>query len=289
MHVRITYYFIVLVYPQVCYLNCIRILLEYGANPNCSYRCNLTPLHVLIFTISENITLNCGAPEKKLNFEFIQNLLVLLLHHGLDCNVRVSVNTQHILQSCADMVQNIRSVEDLLCIHQLSLTLIQHGADPDTHLSNKSLISIFVNENDTQDASHIYPTPEAIENRNSFRNGSKNYILYYYVTLIMKKDSILMDPNSNFAKVIYLFYFTMEHEFLYACLKSLHTQYISQVPAKSTENLVNLIKDLYKTPRSLKQMARLKIYQCIQRRPAVNVSKLNLPLTLKDYILNFDL
>ena len=34
---------------KVCYLNCVRILLKYGANPNCSSRSNLTPLHVLNF------------------------------------------------------------------------------------------------------------------------------------------------------------------------------------------------------------------------------------------------
>ncbi|KAG5882329.1 hypothetical protein JTB14_037614 [Gonioctena quinquepunctata] len=72
---------------KVCYLNCIRILLKNGANPNCSYRANLTPLHVLVFTVSENITLNCDI-QKELNFEFIKNLLILLLTHGLDPNER---------------------------------------------------------------------------------------------------------------------------------------------------------------------------------------------------------
>lgn len=272
----------------MCYLNCIRILLKYGASPNCSYRCNLTPLHVLIFSISENITLNCGT-QKKSNFEFIKDLLVLLLQHGLDCNLRVMTQAQHILQSCADMVQNVRSVEDMSCIHQLILTLMQYGADPDTHLSSQSLISMIYVENDLQSNGHIYPTSEALENRNSFRNGSKNTILYYYISLITKKEFILTDPNMNFAKIIYLFYFSMEHKPLYACLKSLYTQCIAQVPAKSTENLVMLIKDLCRQPRTLKQIARYKIYKCIGRKPAFNVSKLKLPSSLKEYILNFEL
>ena len=42
---------------KVCYLNCVRILCKFGANPNCSSRSNLTPLHVLVFTASENISL----------------------------------------------------------------------------------------------------------------------------------------------------------------------------------------------------------------------------------------
>lgn len=188
------------------------------------------------------------------------------------------------------MVQNVRSAEDMLCIYELTLTLLQYGADPNAHLSNKSLVSIFVNENDTQSGPHVsYPTPESLENRNSFRNGSKNYVLYYYISLVMKKESVLTDPNMNFAKIVHLFYFTMEHEPLYACLKSLYTQYIAQVPVKSTENLVTLIKDLYKVPRTLKQIARLSIYKSIGRKPAVNLGKLNLPPPLKEYILNFEL
>ena len=42
---------------KVCYLNCVRILLRFGANPNCSSRSNLTPLHVLNFAATENISL----------------------------------------------------------------------------------------------------------------------------------------------------------------------------------------------------------------------------------------
>jgi hypothetical protein len=55
---------------KVCYLNCVRILCKYGANPNCTSRSNLTPLHVLNFAATENIS--------------------LLLQHGLDPNVRFS-------------------------------------------------------------------------------------------------------------------------------------------------------------------------------------------------------
>lgn len=75
---------------QVCYVNCIRILLQHGANPNCSYRSNLTPLYVLIFTVGENLTLNCES-QKQSNFDFIKNILLLLLQHGLDCNTVSSI------------------------------------------------------------------------------------------------------------------------------------------------------------------------------------------------------
>ncbi|XP_055378624.1 ankyrin-3 isoform X2 [Condylostylus longicornis] len=118
---------------KVCYLNCIRILLQYGANPNCSYRSNLTPLHVLVFTVSENFTLNCDV-QKRINFEFIKNILLLLLQHGLDCNLTY----QHILQAVVEMVQNVRtSPPDMMCIYELIKLLIQYGADPNILLSCK--------------------------------------------------------------------------------------------------------------------------------------------------------
>ena len=63
---------------QVCYLNCVRILCKFGANPNCYSRSHLTPLHVLVFTASENISL-AREREKDEGFEFIRNLLTLLL------------------------------------------------------------------------------------------------------------------------------------------------------------------------------------------------------------------
>lgn len=120
-------------------MNCIRILLQHGANANCSYRSNLTPLHVLIFTVSENFTLNDYA-TKRANFDFVKNILLLLLQHGLDCN-RTS---QHILQSVTDMVQNVRTFPDILCIYELTLTLIQYGANPNIGLNNKMMSGINV-------------------------------------------------------------------------------------------------------------------------------------------------
>lgn len=171
---------------QVCYLNCIRILLKGGANPNCSYRANLTPLHVLVFTVSENITLNIDS-QKEVNFEFIKNLLILLLMHGLDPNVRISTRTQHILQSCMDMIQNVRDCKDIHYVHDLTLTLIQYGANPDLSLNMLEAI-----KNHPLHSQSIWKT--------------KNYILYYYIMLISRKENLIMDPKMGFAKIITLFY-----------------------------------------------------------------------------------
>lgn len=254
---------------KVCYLNCIRILLKGGANPNCSYRGNLTPLHVLVFTVSENITLNCEE-QKEQNFEFIKNLLILLLTHGLDPNIRVNRRTQNILQSCMDMIQNVRECKDILYMYDLTLTLIQYGANPDLSLN----------------------ISEAIKNHPLHLQSQwkqKNFILYYYVMLISGKENLIMDPKMTFSKIINLFHQVMSHKPLFECLKILHTQQLSLVPGKTTEPLTNIITDLYNKPRTLKQICRVKILICLDRRPGLYINKLNLPNQLKDYILNCEL
>lgn len=251
---------------KVCYLNCIRILLKEGANPNCSYRGNLTPLHVLVFTLSENITLNFDS-QKEQNFEFIKNLLILLLTHELDPNIRVNRWTKHILQSCMDMVQNVRECKDIQYMYDLTLTLIQYGANPDLILN--------MTEEMKGHPLHLQS-----------KWKTKNYILYYYIMLISRKENLITDPKYTFAKIIVLFYMVMKHEPLFECLKILHTQQLSLVPGKTTEPLTNIIRDLYKRPRTLKQICRVRILLSIDRKPGLHINKLNLPNQLKDYLLN---
>lgn len=255
---------------KVCYLNCIRILLKYGANPNCSYHANLTPLHVLVFTVSENITLT-DEVQKKLNFEFIKNLLVLLLTHGLDPNVKASNRSHHILQSCMDMMQNVRDCKDILYVYDLTLTLIQYGANPDLTLN----ISEAIKHHPLQQSQSIWKT--------------KNYILYYYyIMLVSRRENLIMDPEQTYKNIIMLFYLVMQHKPLFECLKILYTQQLSLAPAKFSEGLTFIIRDLYKSPRSLKQICRVKIHNCIGRKPGVHINKLNLPIQLRDYLLNFE-
>lgn len=310
-------------------------MLQHGANPNCSYRSNLTPLHVLVFTVSENFTLNCDV-QKRINFDFIKNILVLLLQHGLDCNQTY----QHILQAVVEMVQNVRTSPDMQCIYELTLILIQYGADPNIVLSCKptpgSMIysneianfgvggssnngvgsgessssstsgicggsdnDVVVGPSSTSSSSNgvggvagsSSSNTSALRSsehfRNSFRTNSR-YILFYYIILITKKEFILNDKELTYTRIIYLFYFTMQHEPLYNCLKSLHNFYVAQVPNKKTELLISLISSLYRKPRSLKQLCRVAIYEKLNRKLAQNINRLNLPGPLKDYILNFE-
>ena len=106
----------------MCYLNCVRILLKHGANPNCTSRSNLTPLHVLMFSARETLTLGRDLEQ---NMEFIRSLLVLLLQHGLETNIRFSNRTHHILHAVLDMVTAARTPSDIQHVYHLSLTFLQ--------------------------------------------------------------------------------------------------------------------------------------------------------------------
>ncbi|KAF2358770.1 SOCS box domain [Trinorchestia longiramus] len=250
---------------KIFYLNCVRILCKNGANPNCSSRSNLTPLHVLMFTASENIALS--REEMKAGaFSFIQQLLVIMLQHGLDPNVRFSERSQHILLALMDMVQNARSPADLVYVHELTATLLQYGANPNISISSTEPI--------------ICHSQSSV-----FLKRSANQVLYYYVQLLVRKEELLKDSEQRFARLLYLYYYSMNHVPLYQCLKILHRQ-TALLPMK--QPLANILGELYTKPRSLKQICRVVIYNALDRRAAPLVPKLPLPPRLKDYIINLE-
>jgi hypothetical protein len=74
--------------------------------------------------------------KKEAAFDFINQVLGILLQHDLDPNVVFSQRNQHILLALLDVVQNARTPTDLEYVYQLSLKLIQYGADPNIFISN---------------------------------------------------------------------------------------------------------------------------------------------------------
>ncbi|KAG1665533.1 Ankyrin-3 [Nymphon striatum] len=251
---------------KVFFLNCVRLLCKYGANPNCHSRSNLTPLHVLVFTASELITIN-GEDEKRDAFSFITQLFVTLLQHGLDPNVRFSQRTEHTLLSLMDMVQNARVPSDLDLVYNLTITLIQYGANPDVSISPAE------------------PMLQCNPSTKIFIKKSSNQVLYYYIQLILRKEELLEGASEHsFSKLIWLYYYSMDHVSLYHCLKILHAQ-TKIIPTRYS--LYNLIHRLYSTPRTLKQIARVSIYSSLNKRPALYVNKLPLPTLLKEYLLHW--
>ena len=223
---------------KVCYLNCVKILCKYGANPNCCSKSNLTPLHVLVFTGTENISL-ARDEEKREAFEFIRNLLTLLLQHGLEPNVRFSQRSHHILLSLMDMVQNARSPKDLNFVSSLTLTLLQHGANPNMSCSAKA-------------------RPSLSDPRRASRQ-TNHQVLFHYCQTLINKDQLLCDPDQNFVRylnaavfqlgltslhrLILLYYHSMQHRELYQCLKILTNQ-LSINPVRSCQTLYSVIKEL---------------------------------------------
>ena len=107
---------------------------------------NLTFLN--FFT--ENISLSRDE-DKAQGFEFVRNLLTLLLNHGLDPNVKFSQRANHILLSLMDMVQNARQPKDLTYVYDLTLTLITYGANPNVIIDDAC--------NDDPDYCSVPPTP----------------------------------------------------------------------------------------------------------------------------------
>lgn len=238
---------------------------------------------------------------KRTNYDFIKNILLLLLQHGLDCNQTY----QNILQAVLDMVRNVRTCQDMQYVYDLLLTLIQYGADPNIVLSSVTtggaIYSIEIasygdalglngaplESDNLNDNSNNRSTLGETTLRNSFRTNSR-FLLFYYIVLITKKDFILNDPDLSYTRIIHLFYSTMQHDALYNCLKSLHNFYVAQVPSKKTEQLISVISGLYKQPRKLKQLVRITIYESVKRRLAQTVNLLKLPGPLRDYMLNFE-
>ncbi|RWS31325.1 putative ankyrin repeat protein-like protein [Leptotrombidium deliense] len=253
---------------KVSYLNCVRLLCKYGANPNCSWRTNLTPLHVLVFTAGEYITLmnRVDAEDKETAFAFIRQVLTILLQHKLDPNVSFSQRKQHILLALLDMVQNARNPRDLDYVHDLTVTLLQYGANANVLINNDE---------------HICQSQSSM-----FLKKSSNYVVEFYVQYLIDKQDVLInnDSEQHFAKLLLLYYNTMKHSHLYACLKELNKLERS---SSVSSDLSNLLKSMASKPRSLKSMARNCVYYALGGQLMPNINKLQLPGPLREYVLEF--
>lgn len=83
-------------------------------------------------------------------------------------------------------------------------------------------------------------------------------------------------------------YLCMEHELLFGCLRTVCSQVAVLAPTRGTQTLLNVLKTMSGTPRSLKQLARLGIYKALDKKPGLLASKIGLPPVLRDYVLNFE-
>lgn len=274
---------------KVSYLNCVRILCKFGANPNCAWRTNLTPLHVLVFSASEYITMMNREEDKQTAFGFIRQVLTILLQHNLDPNVDFSQRNQHILLALLDLVQNARAPSDLEFVADLSLTLMQFGANPDVRICPveptiiHSQSSVFIKKS----SNHVsYIRILLFSFGNLFFFVLK--VLYYYLQHLLKKEELLIDDEpQHFLRLILLYYHAMSHNELFACLNHINKELLSGTLRSNSTILVNHLAQLASQPRSLKSISRNKVYLCLRRQLAPNINKLQLPPSLKEYILQF--
>lgn len=79
----------------------------------------------------------------------------------------------------------------------------------------------------------------------------------------------------------------MDHDSLFACLKELAKQTNIGIMRTSSDLLKETLKQMSSQPRSLKSLSRNCIYRSMNRKLLPGVSRLQLPLPLKEYVLEF--
>lgn len=149
--------------------------------------------------------------------------------------------------------------------------LFQYGANPDVCITAQG-------SRDTSSvASSIY-----------LRSVGSHPVLYHYVILVSQKDDLALDSQQRFSPLVWLYALSMGHRELYTTLSALlRAQEAGVIPVRATA-LCCLLKELNSRPRTLKQIVRNVIYRSVDRQPGLVVSKLPLPNSLKEYILNFE-
>lgn len=243
---------------------CVELLCKHGADTNIAQNGQFTTLNILIFVASDIMHNEVKPKVKDYAFKFINEMLELLLIHGLDPNLRFSKRTQHALLSLMDMVHNAISPDDLEYVYQLTLTLLRFGADPNIDISTTE--------------------PMICHSQSSvFLKKSSGQVLYYYVQILTRNDHLLY--GHMFLKLLYLYFYAMSHKELWNGLRILNAQ-TALIP--TNHDLTAALHQLSTHPRTLKQSARVVIYKSLHYRVLPCINQLPLPTLLKHYLLNFE-
>ncbi|KAJ8943368.1 hypothetical protein NQ318_002601 [Aromia moschata] len=165
------------------------------------------------------------------------------------------------------MIQNVRDCKDIHYVYDLTLTLIQYCANPDLSLNMSEAI-----KNHPLHAQSIWKT--------------KNYILYYYIMLISRKENLITDPNMSFGQ---------DH---HAVLPRDAAQAAVRVPQDTAHAAAELGAGQDDRAADVHHQGPVQEAEESQAdmqgedpqqldRPGLYINKLNLPNQLKDYLLNF--
>ena len=169
-------------------------------------------------------------------------------------------------------------------VYDLTLTLITYGSNPNVIIFDPSQRD---DDLPTSAASMLRSGGQKGSSVDRLRHNPVSYlIIYQYVQLLMKKDQLwINDPDCYFARILRLYYFAMNHAEVYACLRVL----LAQTGCNPTKTaLFSVIRDLHSKPRTLKQLARISIYNAIGQKPAFYANKLPLPPSLREYLVSFE-
>ena len=100
------------------------------------------------------------------------------------------------------------------------------------------------------------------------------------------------DSFKYYSKLIWLYFNAMKHKDVYFCLKEVYKDINSCNLRNKCVNystlLIDLVKFMSLTPRSLKSLARNTIYYSFNQNFTSNVNKLQLPNPVKEYIVDFN-
>ncbi|XP_041350915.1 uncharacterized protein LOC121369901 [Gigantopelta aegis] len=206
----------------------------------------------------------------KMKFAELANEVVTkFLQYGLNANHTSSKTCQYpkggkgnALIDFVKLTEFCQSSKDLNVIHLWLRTLLQWGANPNiSPYPSEPIIchcqsSIFLKKQDTQAMSH-------------------------YIHDIKERDSFFKDGWAG--EMLMLFYNSMDHQTLFECLSAAKTSAQIYHGDSGSMDILDLINELSENPRSLKQIARVAIYQSIERNCS-RVHSLPIPDSLKRYL-----
>ncbi|ESO87270.1 hypothetical protein LOTGIDRAFT_229372 [Lottia gigantea] len=261
-------------------VNCIEILLNNNAQVNFTTGNNVTCATLLAavcqrFFDLENDLGEVFEEELRIDFAKMMNVvLIVLLRYGMDPNhtsPKVSQypkgGTGNALIEFVRLTTHATSTKDFSVILMWLKTLLQWGANPDIapYPSEPVIVhcqsSIYLKRHNTQPVSH-------------------------YITEVKERETLFSDGRAE--ELLLLFYNCMEHQTMFACLNTAKSMVRFHLFNDNRKDFLSLINRLTEHPRSLRQMARVSIYQSLKMNIAKNVDYLPLPGALKQYLLNIN-
>ena len=258
------------------YLQCLKLLCDFGANPNHQLPSQLMSVSLLA-SLGHKIITHRDILEKGVKTKaatFLNELLALLLKHGLDPNHSTNRCRRHLeggsgnaLVEFVRLSQYIRQPEDLKLVYNWVLTLLQWGANPDIEPYPTEPIIC-------HSQSSIYLKPKGTQAVSHYMYGIQNFSRYF--------------EGGHAEQLLSLFYNSMDHNQLFNCLNSCKFMSRFDPNMMPSSQFTTVLNRLSSEPRSLKQICRVTIYKSLDMQLMQRVDSLPLPNPLKRYLTHVE-